>query len=84
MAKTRRGRPRKAQAKRRATTAAGRAPATDFGTEAVRRLREILNPGMPGLPTDPLSALLARQFIDQRSYGAGRLYGALVAIVRKG
>jgi hypothetical protein len=63
MAKARRGRPRKANPRYKATTRAGRLP-PDFGTGEVRRLRAILNPGKPGLPLDPLSALYARNFID--------------------
>jgi hypothetical protein len=56
----------------------------DFGTAEIRRLREILNPGQPELPADPLAALLARGFIDQRSYNAGRYFGSLTAIARHG
>ena len=60
MGKARRGRPKLAQAKRRATTRAGRLPPVDLGTDQIRRLRQILNPGQPGLPADPLSALYSR------------------------
>jgi hypothetical protein len=84
MAKGRRGRPAKASARRRQTTRAGRAAPPDFGPAEVQRLRRILNPGQPGLPADPLSALRARDFIDERQYQAGRYFGALVAISRRG
>jgi hypothetical protein len=83
MAKGHRGRPRKAQARSRATTRAGRAPPPDLGTKEVRRLRQILN-GRLDLPVDPLSALYSREFINERSYIAGRRYSGLVSAARMG
>jgi hypothetical protein len=71
MAKERSGRPKLAQTKRRATTRPGRAPSIDPGTDEIRHLRQLLNSGRPGLPADPLGALLARSFIDGQSYNAG-------------
>jgi hypothetical protein len=47
-------------------------------------LRAILNPGKPGLPADPLSALYSREFITERAYRAGRRYSGLVAAARRG
>jgi hypothetical protein len=71
-------------ARYRASTRSGRMAAPDFGPPEVQRLRTILNPGQPGLPADPLSALLARNFIDERMYNSGRYFAALVAIARRG
>jgi hypothetical protein len=56
----------------------------DLGPEEVQRMRRILNPGHPSLPADPLSALLSRNFIDERMYNAGRYFSALVVIARRG
>jgi hypothetical protein len=72
------GRPRKADRSR------PNRPPRDLGPPEIQRLRAILNPGQPGLPADPLAALLARNFIDERSYNAGRYFSALVAISRRG
>jgi hypothetical protein len=78
-----RGRPRQAQARRRATTRVGRAPPPDLGTKEVRRLRQILN-GRIDLPADPLAVLYSRELIGEASYAAGRRFGALIAISRRG
>lgn len=81
--KRHRGRPRKLEAKRRATTRAGRARETDLGTDEVRRLRRVLN-GREDLAADPLSALFARDLIDKHQYDAARRYAALTEIMRHG
>jgi hypothetical protein len=78
-----RGRPRQAEARRRATTRAGRAPKPDLGTAELRLLRQRLN-GRIDLPADPLGALLARQLIELPQYSAARRYAYLVARARAG
>jgi hypothetical protein len=78
-----RGRPRKANARSRATTRAGRQAPPDLGTKEVRRLRQILN-GRLDLPTTPLDALYSREFITEQSYRAGLRYSGLVTAARKG
>lgn len=78
-----RGRPRQAEARRRATTRAGRAPKPDLGTLELRLLRQRLN-GRIDLPADPLVALLARDLIDLPQYSAARRYAYLVARARHG
>ena len=85
MAKRRRcgGRPRK-DGPRKNGALLRRPPPRDLGPPEVRRLRAILNPGQPGLPADPLAALFARSFIDEKSYHAGRYFSALMAIARRG
>jgi hypothetical protein len=85
MAKRRRrgGRPRK-DGPRKNGALLKRPPPRDLGPPEVRRLRAILNPGQPGLPADPLAALFARSFIDEKSYHAGRYFSALMAIARRG
>jgi hypothetical protein len=77
------GRKRKLDAKRRQTTRLGRNP-PDLGTAQIRRLKQILNPRMPGLPADPLAALYSRGLISEASYAAGRRFGALTTIARRG
>jgi hypothetical protein len=77
------GRPRKDGA-RKDGALIRRAPVRDLGPPEVRRLRAILNPGQPGLPADPLAALFARSFIDEKSYHAGRYFSVLMAIARRG
>jgi hypothetical protein len=85
MAKRRRrgGRPRK-DGPRKNGALLRRPPPRDLGPPEILRLRAILNPGQPGLPADPLSALLARGFIDEKGYKAGRYFSALTAIARRG
>jgi hypothetical protein len=78
-----RGRPRQAEARRRATTRAGRAPKPDLGTAELRLLRQRLN-GRIDLPADPLGALLARELIELPQYSAARRYAYLVARARAG
>jgi hypothetical protein len=80
MKRARRGRPKKADAKRRATTRAARAPRIDRGTDELQWLRLVLN-GRPDLSADPLSWLLAHDRIDRRCYDAGRRYQALTETV---
>jgi hypothetical protein len=76
-----RGRPRQAQARRRATTRAGRAPKPDLGTAELRLLRQRLN-GRPDLPCDPLGALLAREMISTAQHAQARRYSYLTARAR--
>jgi hypothetical protein len=80
MKRARRGRPKKADAKRRATTRAARAPRIDHGTDELRALRQRLN-GRSDLSADPLSWLFAHERIDRRCYDAGRRYQALTETV---
>jgi hypothetical protein len=78
----RRGRPRKANAKRRATTLAGREPAPDHGTEELRR-HKLAATGSIDLPADVLGALHGRGILDREEYAAGLEFAALVALVRR-
>src|SRR5271156_6088963 len=63
-----RGRPRKPNARSRATTRAGRQAPPDLGTKEIRHLKQILTPRQPGLPADPLAALYSRELISEASY----------------
>jgi hypothetical protein len=78
----RRGRPRKVDAKRRATTVAGRASAPDYGTEELRRHRLDIT-GSTDLPADVLGALHGRGILDRAEYATGIEFAALVALVRR-
>jgi hypothetical protein len=84
MAKGRRGRPKQAQARRRATTRNGRQAPPDHGTPELLALRRTLNVGRIDLPTDSLAALFSRGFVSQEAYNAGRVFAALTRIVRCG
>jgi hypothetical protein len=79
----RRGRPQKANAKRRQTTTGARAPPIDRGTAELRR-RRVQVTGQPELPDDLLGALYGRGVVDLEAYTAGREFAALVRLVRLG
>ena len=78
-----RGRPRSANARRRATTRAGRAPPPDYGSPQLLAHRKALS-GRTDLPANPLDTLFGRGLIDEPGYRAGIGYAALTAIVRRG
>jgi hypothetical protein len=78
----RRGRPRTANAKRRATTLAGREPAPDHGTEELRRHR-LAATGSVDLPADLLGTLHGRGILDRGQYLTGLEFAGLVALVRR-
>jgi hypothetical protein len=79
----RRGRPAKANAKRRQTTTAARAPVDDPGTVELRRHR-IGVTTQADLPDDLLGALYGRGRIDVEQYTAARHFADLVRLVRLG
>jgi len=79
----RRGRPRKANAKRRATTLAERAPFLDRGTPELRH-RRLAATGDSDLPDDLLGILYGHGVIDPEQYTASREFAALVRLVRLG
>ena len=78
----RRGRPRSANARSRATTRAGRRRPDDLGTKQLLRRRVILN-GNTG-EIDPLSSLLFRKHITQEQFASGRYYAGMVLLARFG
>lgn len=65
-----RGRPRKADAKRRTTTRAGRRTGFDPHDDGTRELRERkkIATGRVDLPLDPASVLLGRELIDRAQF----------------
>jgi hypothetical protein len=63
----RRGRPRKANARRRATTVAGRAPPPDYGTPELRQ-RKVRATTRDNLEVSAVGALLGRELIDIEQY----------------
>jgi hypothetical protein len=63
----RRGRPRQAQARRRATTLAGRRAPDDLGTEQLRR-RKVRATSRPDLEISGAGVLLGRDLIDIEQY----------------
>jgi hypothetical protein len=65
----RRGRPRQAQARRRATTVAGRAAPPDEGTPQLRR-RKIQATSRPDLEIDSVGVLFGRGHLDAHQYDA--------------
>ena len=79
----RRGRPRKAGSRYRATTAAGRRPIeiVDLGTPELRAQREAAT-SRRDLPNDLLGALYGRALIDLDGYNAGLAVAGLVRTVR--
>jgi hypothetical protein len=79
----RRGRPRKATARHRATTVAGRAAPPDLGTDELRRHR-LAATTQSGLPDDLLGVLYGRAVIDLEQYTAGRDFSDVVRLVRLG
>jgi hypothetical protein len=64
----RRGRPRKATARRRATTTAARQPDRDEGTSELRE-KKLVTTGRPNLELNPIGVLYGRELIDIRQYG---------------
>lgn len=78
-----RGRPRKAQARSRATTRKGRMAPPDKGTKELRRHRLVLS-GSVLAEADTLGVLHARGCISEDGYTAGRNYQALTVIARRG
>jgi hypothetical protein len=80
----RRGRPRKANAKRRATTLAGRAPAPDRGTDQLRlrKLRLANGSAMPVELGDVAGALFANGFILPEELLASRLVASWLKSIR--
>jgi hypothetical protein len=79
----RRGRPRNPTARRRATTLAGRRAPADVGTAELRWHRVTLTT-RGDLPDDLLGALYGHGMIEVELYDAGRAFGDLVRLVRRG
>ena len=75
------GRPRQANARRRKTTRAGRAPEPDRGTVEIRQFRRLAG-GHLDTEITPLSLLFSRGLVDQQALDAGQKYAATVAIAR--
>jgi hypothetical protein len=71
----RRGRPRQANARRRATTLAGRAAPPDEGTPQLRR-RKIRATSRPDLEIDSIGVLFGRGHLDAQQYDALGLISA--------
>jgi hypothetical protein len=79
----RRGRPAKAQARRRQTTKAGRRAPDDRGTRELQHFRRaLLNGHQLGNEVVPLTALFSRGLLDQPALEAGLRYSATVHVVR--
>jgi hypothetical protein len=78
-----RGRPRKANARRRQTTKAGRSPPPDFGTSQLRKHKLVLA-GSVIAEADCLSVLYGRKLIDEAAFRARRRYAFLTALARRG
>jgi hypothetical protein len=68
MAWHKRGRPRKANAKRRATTIAGRRGETDTGTEELRRRKRRIAAGREDLELTGAAVLFAHEHLDRQQF----------------
>jgi hypothetical protein len=64
----RRGRPRKAGARRRATTLAGRQPPADLGTDELRRRKRHIAAGREDLELNGASVLLANELLNRQQF----------------
>jgi hypothetical protein len=64
----RRGRPRKAGARRRATTLAGRAPPLDLGTDELRRRKRHIAAGREDLELNGAGVLLAYEHLNRQKF----------------
>jgi hypothetical protein len=78
-----RGRPRKANARRRATTVAARRSPDDLGTPELLAHRALAT-GSGHLPDDLLGTLHGRGVLDAEAYTTGREFASLVRLVHLG